>query len=513
MSSDTSAPSEIGITEALECAIRAQQHGDLDQAAEIYRRILVVWPDCPDALHFSGLLAYKNGDHPQAAFLIKKSLALSPEHPGYWNNWGNVLKEQGVKIEAAAAYQRAIDLHPTFADAHNNLGVMASQQGDFVAAVKAYQNAISLQENHADAYLNLGKALEELDLLEEAILAYRARIQLIPTDPLGYGRLGIVLWRQGKKDEAIQAIVANTEIAPGDCSAFLLLGGLYIEQGHDIEAIEAFRKAIEVDPQHTGANRVLGLTLARLGKLEETNEVWRKWSEVDPANPVPRHLLQAGCDEAIPARANDQFVVHEFDRFANSFDRKLKHLQYRAPELIAAAVEKCFPEARATLDVLDAGCGTGLCAPLLRSLARHLEGVDLSPGMLDKARERGGYDSLVAAELTAFMAGKNQAYDLIVSADTLCYFGKLEDVFSAAVGALKLDGYFIFTLEKTADATTPGKVTLAPSGRYTHSEVYVETSIAEAGLSVIEISEVSLRMEYFKPVEGLLVVAQKSGSA
>jgi len=40
-------------------------------------------------------------------------------------------------------------------------------------------------------------------------------------------------------------------------------------------------------------------------------------------------------------------------------------------------------------DVLEVGCGTGLLLERLAKTARHAEGVDLSPGMLSKARERG----------------------------------------------------------------------------------------------------------------------------
>ena len=42
---------------------------------------------------------------------------------------------------------------------------------------------------------------------------------------------------------------------------------------------------------------------------------------------------------------------------------------------------------------VDLGCGTGLMGPLLRPhVSSYLEGVDLSVGMVDKARERGCYD-------------------------------------------------------------------------------------------------------------------------
>lgn len=63
--------------------------------------------------------------------------------------------------------------------------------------------------------------------------------------------------------------------------------------------------------------------------------------------------------------------------------------------------------------ILDAGCGTGLCGPLLRPFASHLTGVDLSPRMVEKAHDRGSYDTLEVTELSAFMATLFMAYDVI----------------------------------------------------------------------------------------------------
>lgn len=48
---------------------------------------------------------------------------------------------------------------------------------------------------------------------------------------------------------------------------------------------------------------------------------------------------------------------------------------------------------------IDLGCGTGLMGPLLRPHVGHLAGVDLSAGMVDKARQRGCYDELAVGEL------------------------------------------------------------------------------------------------------------------
>ena len=51
------------------------------------------------------------------------------------------------------------------------------------------------------------------------------------------------------------------------------------------------------------------------------------------------------------------------------------------------------------LDVLDAGCGTGLCGALVAPFARRLLGVDLSEGMLAHAMEKSVYHELFKAKL------------------------------------------------------------------------------------------------------------------
>lgn len=503
----------LSLGEALALGIRAQQQGQLKTAEEIYQSVLKARPDCPDALHFSGLLAFSKGETERAVDLLEKSLALAPEHPDFWNNFGNVLKVLGKKADAIAAYQRAIALRPEFADAYNNLGVMASQQGDFTGAVAAYQQAVRFQPKHADAFLNLGNAFEKLEMLPEAANAYRTTTELRPGDPEAYGRLGHIFWEQGKMQEATEAIMHNTKTNPGDPMAFILLAGICFVQGRVEESIEAYRKAVEIDPKNTYSNRLLGLCLVRSGRPEEAKEAWKKWSEADPDNPVPRHLLQAGADDQVPARAGDDYVVREFNRFAESFDQKLKHLQYRAPELVTDALRNRWPDAAGALNILDAGCGTGLCGPLLRPWARTLDGVDLSPGMIEKAKTRGGYDDLIVGELIAFISKKKEAYDVIVSADTLCYFGQLESVFSAVEAALRPGGDFIFTLERTAASTGATRMTLDPSGRYTHTEDYVRSAIVQAGLAVEKLSNTTLRLELLKPVEGIVVVARKAAKA
>ena len=153
---------------------------------------------------------------------------------------------------------------------------------------------------------------------------------------------------------------------------------------------------------------------------------------------------------------------------------------------------------------------TGLCGPLLRPLCKRLVGVDLSTRMIERADKRGGYDELVVSELCEFMQSRHRHFDAVVSADTLEYFGALEQVSRAAHHTLRDGGLFLFTVEALpAEAAEPYK--LLVHGRYAHSDSYVRCSLEAAGFEILELRSEVLRMERLQEVAGFLVVARKRG--
>ena len=66
-------------------------------------------------------------------------------------------------------------------------------------------------------------------------------------------------------------------------------------------------------------------------------------------------------------------------------------LGYRAPQILRSLAEMLMIGLDGPLDILDLGCGTGLAGEAFKSLARRLDGIDLSPLMIERAKGRGIY--------------------------------------------------------------------------------------------------------------------------
>jgi predicted TPR repeat methyltransferase len=136
--------------------------------------------------------------------------------------------------------------------------------------------------------------------------------------------------------------------------------------------------------------------------------------------------------------------------------------------------------------------------------------VDLSDGMLAHARDKNVYHALIKAELAEYAGANREAFDLIVSADTLVYFGDLTGVIGAFAGALRPHGLLVFTLEHAVGDADGVDYRLQPHGRYIHARGYVERLLMFAGLRSHIIQD-ELRMEAGAPVPGLVVRAEKPG--
>jgi len=207
----------------------------------------------------------------------------------------------------------------------------------------------------------------------------------------------------------------------------------------------------------------------------------------------------------VPPTAPRAYVANLFDGYADDFDKHLVgQLRYQAHRRLVDGLVAV--DAGPYESALDLGCGTGLCGPLVRPIARRLTGVDLSARMLERARQLGVYDRLEHADIAEFLARADERHDLVLAADVFIYVGDLAPVF-AALERVMARGVFCFTVEALADAAAD--FALLPSLRYAHSTAYLARLAGAHGFEVVAMTRAPVREDQREAIEGLYVYLRR----
>ncbi len=193
----------IPVPHAFALAVQLHQAGRLPEAEALYRQILAVQPQHPDATHLLGVIAHQAGDHEAGIAMIRRAIALQPQNPFAHSNLGEAYRTIGRFPEALSAIRRSLELDPSFADAHSNLGIVLTAQGELAAAAECFRRAIALKPEYAQAHSNLGNVLQEQEFYDEAMACYHQSLALQPDYPEASNNLGNVLRKQGRHVEAI----------------------------------------------------------------------------------------------------------------------------------------------------------------------------------------------------------------------------------------------------------------------------------------------------------------------
>ncbi|HJX17002.1 MAG TPA: tetratricopeptide repeat protein [Acidiferrobacterales bacterium] len=533
------------IADLLATAVRQHEAGELAAAETLYREVLARDPAHPDALHLLGLVAHTAGDFAAAAACIRHALALRPGEAVFHYNLANVLRDAGQLEDAIDSYRAALALRPQDADTLLNLGNALAAHGELAAAADSYRALLRHAPQQLEAQINLGQVLRVLGDVAGARAAYQAVVALdagsvtahlglgglcqeagdfatayrhyqtaLQTDPgcaPAWNNLGT--WHQERGERPAAADCYRRALALDSECGFIHhaeahnnLGTLLADDDRAAEAEACYRAALQVRPEFAEAHKNRGVVLQALGRHDEALASFREAVRLRPDFAEAAYKLAALSGERPPASAPAEYVAALFDGYAGDYDQHLTStLRYRVPQALYALLAERLPQGDG-LDVLDLGCGTGLSGVALRGLARQLTGIDLSPRMLARARERGLYDRLIQGDIVQVLAGQNARFDLVVAADVFVYIGDLNAVVASVRQALRSGGWLAFSVESLA----AGEYRLQPTGRYAHAPAYIEALAQRHGFERVTEQDVVLRVEQGRPVAGQLQVWRRS---
>lgn len=319
--------------------------------------------------------------------------------------------------------------------------------------------------------------------------------------------LGVIRAESGDFPGALEFLRTAIRINPRNAQAFNNLGNVYREENRPDEAVRCYRRALELKPRFVAAYHNLGVTLADQGQLEEALACYRRVLELAPADESVRHKVAALSGQPTPA-APKEYILELFEPYAEQFESHLQSLRYDTPRRLMELFERSLAQRTSFELGVDIGCGTGLSGAALRPVVNELWGVDISPRMIEKAREKGVYDRLMVADLGDFLRQLDRPLDVSICTEVFIYIGDLDPVFGLLSARTRPGGYFLFSTE----CHDGEGYVLRPSARYAQADAYVRRMLERHGFTLMAHKSIPLRVDREGSLPGSLFVARLAQS-
>lgn len=515
--------------------------GHLTQAKENYLQLLNENPENVTVLHMLGILAAEEGNLEEAKTYLESAYKINPTDSTYALHLANIYKALKLFSKASQILQEVINNNPKSAAAYNNLGTVYYAEEKWQLAMEAYEQAIAIQPEYADAYYNLGLAMLKASRWDLAKNTFQSLLELSPRHAGGMFQLACMAMAReeypqaiklfndvakdhpyhfetqtnlatcylklGKLNEAKTHYMQALEIIPNDDQVLFNLGVINMQLGKVKEAVEFYLRLVKIKPDFFDAHNNLGAAFLVLKDSAAALLHFREALRLQPNNSVIKHMVSIISEEKSLAISPPEYIRSLFDSYADHYETHiLQSLKYQIPQLFYDCLQKAgVLNNEEKWDILDLGCGTGLCGQIFESKARSLVGVDLSEKMLDIALQKKCYTNLVCADILPFLSDKTGLYDLILAGDVFVYSGDLEQIFKAIHQALRKHGYLIFN----AEINDQEDYMLTSSGRFTHSKAYIDRLITQINFTVLSYKKITIRTQNDVPVSGHLYLLRK----
>lgn len=515
--------------------------GFLTEAEEGYLSILRKNPREIDALHSLGILYAQRENFTDAIKYLQTAIQFQPNNPTLQLHLANVYKIQGLFSQAAQILQNTINENPGYAPAYNNLGSVYFAQEKLRDAIQAYRHAITKQPDYIDAYYNLGLTLAKQKNFADAIDTFNDLLKRAPEHFAARFHLACILMQQDQVTDAIKNFLIieeaqphhfetqtnlatcylkkgalneakihyynALELKPEDTQILFNLGVINMQQGHIDLAIQNYQRVIQINPNLFAAHNNLGVAFLAKQHAAFALHHFEEALRLQPKNEAINYTVKMLSKHQHLLSAPPDYVKSLFDAYADHYEPHLLNaLNYQVPDLLHKALAHSTRLKPNSLDILDLGCGTGLCGVVFKSYAKTLTGIDLSEKMLEVAAQKNIYQQLADQDISQFLSTKNESYDLIIAGDVLVYIGDLRKVFDDVNHALRPQGLFAFNTE----ICTEKEFQMNQSGRFAHSKEYLEQLAKEHHFVIKYFDVVVTRMQNNEPVQGYLYVLQNT---
>ena len=257
-------------------ALSLHRTGHLDQASEIYLKILAVKPLHGDALNLLGSLFLQKQDYQRAIPLLRKAVKIYPDRPNYLSNLASAFKDNQQLDAAEAAYKKVIAIHPDHIEALYNLAGVLVKKQKLNEAANVYKEVLELKPTMLEALNELGALLISQEKFTEAINCFEKTLSHAPNNIEAYCAIGAALQTQEKFAESIKVYEKALKKMPTEGIFFNNMANSLVKLGRLHEALIAYQKALEYNPNLRNAYINLAWTYREHGQLKESFDCFQR---------------------------------------------------------------------------------------------------------------------------------------------------------------------------------------------------------------------------------------------
>ncbi len=372
--------------ETINKAIQLHRENKLDDAEQIYRKLLASNDKNPDLLNLLGLLSMQKGRPGKAVSFIKKAIELKPKNPDYHSNIAKAYVADGKRNEAIQAYKKSLALKPD-AETSNSLGALLLDSGNPAKAMEHLKNALKMDHSSAKAWYNMGNALSSERKLQEAVEAYEKAISINNDYYQAMNNLGNALKEMGQCEKALKCFSQTLRANPDFYEAYLNIGSVYDEMGCPEKAIENYELLERHAPNTPDVYINKGGAFRNAGEWEKSLKAFKKALEIDPDNAVGHFNLGA------------TLLLHE--KFAEGWKEYEWRLKMPALKHINIPFQKydgtCAPD-KTLLVLAEQGLGDSIQFSRYLSMARKRCGKVIfmcQPSLIPLLKNTQGIDEII----------------------------------------------------------------------------------------------------------------------
>lgn len=484
------------------------------EALDIYLTLYKKSPKTEKYSIFCGNCFDALGNPDQAIKFYKKASKLNPVSVTSLIALANIYYNNGDYKNSEKFSLRILKKFPDNASALLNLGNIAYCRGNFNTALAYYETVYKNNNASYIAVINMANTCCDLNRYVKALDYVKKALKLYPSSVDAYIIRGNAYLELGKYEKAETALLKALEFRDDNPWIYNSLSRMYQKLENWEQALENGWKSViyagdAQEEQHINFGYLLYECVDEIG-IDLAKRYAARWRSDFADNKIVTYMADAILNDKDVKQADREYIQRIFDTFAGDFDSTLAGLEYQVPEHIAETVQTyCKKGFGKVIRYLDLGCGTGLCGQAVKSVIGWSEvtGVDLSEKMLQTAKEKFIYDSLIVDDIINFLTQTDKTYHLVTAGDVLTYFGDLQKLFENTAHVLNENGLFVFSVSE--NFLNNDDYFLMPSGRFLHNTDYILKLLKKAGFNKLGMERKALRNEGDRVVYGYIIAAEK----